>query len=179
MPSTTTTAALLILPLPLSTLIFANNVRVMLFATPLSLLLNRTLHLTPAAVNAFYATMFVPSAFEAVYALLSDRLPWRGERRRPYFVALVQALSTLFLARGQDAAHCARQRGRPQRGGCEWLRGGRRSGHAERRVGRRGERVGLRWGGNLVATLLGVLDDPRAVLTASCACPLAAVAEGA
>ena len=101
MPSTTTTAALLILPLPLSTLIFANNVRVMLFATPLSLLLNRTLHLTPAAVNAFYATMFVPSAFEAVYALVSDRLPWRGERRRPYFVALalVQALSTLFLAR--------------------------------------------------------------------------------
>ena len=40
---------------------------------------------------------FVPSAFEAVYALASDRLPWRGERRRPYFVALVQALSTLFL----------------------------------------------------------------------------------
>ena len=101
MPSTTTTAALLILPLPLSTLIFANNVRVMLFATPLSLLLNRTLHLTPAAVNAFYATMFVPSAFEAVYALVSDRLPWRGERRRPYFVALVQALSTLFLARAK------------------------------------------------------------------------------
>ena len=36
----------------------------------------------------------------------------------------------------------------------------------------------LRWGGNLVGTglaaaLLGVLDDPRAVLTASCACPLA------
>ena len=67
------------------------------FATPPSVLL----HLTPAAVNAFYATMFVPSAFEAVYALLSDRLPWRGERRRPYFVALVQALSTLFLARAK------------------------------------------------------------------------------
>ncbi|XRB01438.1 BT1 family [Pycnococcus provasolii] len=176
-------------PHAISIVILINNVRVMLTATPVAVMLTRTLALTPADINYIYAAMFIPTSFEALYALLSDKAPLLGERRRPYFVvfAALQALATLFLSQASSKTSAlvwsillgaANSGTTAVANGC--VADVARQSSSTFASGAASACEALRWAGNVIGTALAALllylwTDPRSVLLFSCVCPIAVV----
>ncbi len=75
---------------------------------PVSYYLKDTLHLGPAQSAAFVAWMTLPLTIKPLFGVLTDFLPWAGNRRRPHLIA-VSLLTSVgwFLLAGLKTANYA------------------------------------------------------------------------
>eukprot|EP00043_Microstomoeca_roanoka_P004666 m.51116 g.51116 ORF g.51116 m.51116 type:complete len:619 (-) comp12594_c0_seq2:255-2111(-) len=62
--------------------------------------LQQDIGMSPSAQSTFYATIFIPWSLKPLYAWLSEKLPIRGRRRKPYIIisSLLSAATYLMVA---------------------------------------------------------------------------------